>query len=243
MPTPPKKNSAYITYIGVVSQADTKTLQINPTIAAGDFKVSIDGGALANLSTLPVVTPAGSRMIKIALTAGEMNGDNITLVGADAAGAEWCDYILNLQTSVRQIDDLAYPTVTGRSVDVAATGEVGLDFANVNAASAPTTLTNITVPTVTTVSGNVGGNLLGTLTTTERDAISDALLNRNMGTGTDSGSPTVRTPRQALRALRNKVSITGSTLVVTKEDDSTPSWSASVTYDASAIPVTGVDPV
>lgn len=43
------------------------------------------------------------------------------------------------------------PTTAGRTLDVSATGEAGLDFANINAATGPTTLTNITVPTVTTV--------------------------------------------------------------------------------------------
>lgn len=72
--------------------------------------------------------------------------------------------------------------------------------------------------------------------------IADAVLNRDMSTGTDSGSSTVRTPRQALRFLRNKWSIAAGTLTVTKEDDSTESWTAAVTDSASADPVTAVDP-
>ena len=105
----PKKNAQYITYIGLPDQADTKLFKSNTTIAAGDFKVSTDGGALGNLGTLPTVTPAGGKMVKITLSAGEMNGDNITLVCSDAAGAEWADVILNIQTSANQIDDLAKP--------------------------------------------------------------------------------------------------------------------------------------
>ncbi len=70
----------------------------------------------------------------------------------------------------------------------------------------------------------------------------DALLNRDMSVGADSGSPTVRTVRQALRFLRNKFSIAGSTLTVTKEDDTTASWTAAVTTDAGALPITGSDP-
>jgi hypothetical protein len=73
-------------------------------------------------------------------------------------------------------------------------------------------------------------------------AIADALLNRDMSTGTDSGSASVRTVRQALRALRNKWSISGGTLTVTKEDDATTSWTASLTSDATADPITASDP-
>lgn len=48
------------------------------------------------------------------------------------------------------------PTVADRALDVAATGEAGLDFDNVKAATSPTTLTNITVPNVTTVADVTG---------------------------------------------------------------------------------------
>ena len=81
-----------------------------------------------------------------------------------------------------------------------------------------------------------------TLSAAERNSIADAFLDRDMSTGTDSGSPTVRTPRQALRTLRNKVANSAGTLTVYKEDDSTSSWTATVTTDASAEPITTVDP-
>lgn len=105
----PKKNTEFVFYIGLVSQSDTKVFQSNPTLASGDFKVSIDGGALANLSTLPDVDPNSSKLVKVTLSSSEMNGDNIQFIGSDAAGGEWCDIIVNIQTSARQVDDLAYP--------------------------------------------------------------------------------------------------------------------------------------
>lgn len=80
-----------------------------------------------------------------------------------------------------------------------------------------------------------------TLTSGERDSVADALLNRDMSTGTDTGSTTVRTVRQALRFLRNKWTISGGTLSVKKENDSTESWSATVTQTAGD-PVSTVDP-
>lgn len=70
----------------------------------------------------------------------------------------------------------------------------------------------------------------------------DALLDRNMATGVDNGSATVRTPRQAFRFLRNKWAIAGATLTVNAEDDVTPSWTATLSTDAAALPVIGNDP-
>lgn len=131
---PPKKNTAFIMYCGLPSAATATAFQANPTLAAGDAKVSIDGGALANLTTLPVVTPAAGKMVKVSLSAAEMNGDNITLVFSDqTVPAEWADVIVNIATAARQVDDLTFPVVSGRGIDVDATGgvEVGAIGASV----------------------------------------------------------------------------------------------------------------
>ena len=143
----PKKGVEFIFYAGLPSVASTSIFQSTPTIAAGDFKVSIDGGALNNLATLPAVTPAASKMVKFTLSTSEMNGDNVTVVGSDAAGGEWKDIIVNIQTSARQIDDLAWPTTTGRSLDVTATGAAGIDWNNIEN---PTTTVAFTGSTIAT---------------------------------------------------------------------------------------------
>lgn len=126
---PAKKNTQLIFYAGLVSQADTKLLKSSPTIASGDFKTSLDGGSLGNLGTLPTVTPSSSVMVKFTLSTGEMNGDNATVVCSDAAGAEWCDQLINVQTAARQIEDLAYPATSGRSLAVDANGVVDANLA------------------------------------------------------------------------------------------------------------------
>ena len=74
------------------------------------------------------------------------------------------------------------------------------------------------------------------------DDLPDAFLNRDMSVGLDSGSSAVRTPRQALRFLRNRWSLDGSTLTVYKEDDTNASWTAVVTATDTATPITGSDP-
>lgn len=70
----------------------------------------------------------------------------------------------------------------------------------------------------------------------------DALLDRDMSAGVDSGSPTYRTPRQAFRILRNRWVISGSTQSIKKEDDSTESWSQTLGTTVGADPVTSTDP-
>ena len=97
---PPKNAQALTFYIGLRSATDANSLQNNPTIAAGDFKVSKDGGALANLTTLPAVTPASSAMVKIALSATEMTADNVTIIWIDqTATKEWADGLINIVTT------------------------------------------------------------------------------------------------------------------------------------------------
>src|SRR3990167_1288617 len=143
----PKKNAEFIFYMGLYSASTGNSFQSSPTLAVGDVKVSTDGGALANITTLPTVTPAAGRQIKVTLSATEMNGDNITAQFIDAAGAEWNEAIVNIQTSARQIDDLAWPTTTGRSLDVTATGAAGVDWANVENPTTTVAFTGTTIAT------------------------------------------------------------------------------------------------
>jgi len=104
---PAKKNTGYVFYVSLISQADTKLMQANPTLAAGDVKVATDDAAPANLGALPTVDGDFTKRVKVTLSAAEMNGDNITVIFSDASGAEWCDLTINIQTTARQIDDLA----------------------------------------------------------------------------------------------------------------------------------------
>lgn len=431
---PAKRAVEYIFYVSLVQQADTKLFQSNPTLAAGDVTISKDGGAFANLTTLPTVTPASGKSVKVTLSNTEMTADNVLVVFSDAAGAQWCDLSINIQTAARQIDDLAYPATSGRSMVVDAAGLVDSNVVKLGpsgsgtaqtardvggnvdaaitsrmasytqptgflAATFPTTVastTNITAGTITTVTNLTNAptagdltatmkasvnaevdtaladinldHLVGTatgipavpagtfldqimddgtavfdrttdslqairdnmsagsgdwtagekehirhrlgidgtaaaptatpslstaaavaavqadtddlqtkigtpsdlgggatvaanladieaqtddigiagagltavaLTTTEHTAIADALLKRDMSAVTGESA---RSPLNAFRFLRNKWSLSGATLTVTKEDDTTSAWTATVTTDAGAVPVTGSDP-
>ena len=65
----------------------------------------------------------------------------------------------------------------------------------------------------------------------------DKVLGRNLAGGSDGG----RTVQDALRASRNKTAISGSTLTVYAEDDTTPAWEATVTT-AERDALSGIDP-
>lgn len=97
---PPVKGEDFVVYVALSSASNPTNFQSNPTIASGDFKVSKDGGALANLTTLPSVEPASSVLVKITLSATEMNADNVVVVGIDqTATKEWADFILSIPTT------------------------------------------------------------------------------------------------------------------------------------------------
>jgi hypothetical protein len=72
------------------------------------------------------------------------------------------------------------------------------------------------------------------------NAVTDNNLTRAWDAVTETA--TNRNSLQAQRMLRNKWGIAAGILTVNKEDDSTPSWSASVASTASADIVTGIDP-
>lgn len=90
----PIKNEAYTFTTGLVSRSDPLVYQNEPTIEAGDIRISIDGEALSNVTNLPTVS--GS-LVTISLTADEMGGDRIVIVFSDQAGDEWADWIIELQ--------------------------------------------------------------------------------------------------------------------------------------------------
>jgi len=103
---PCKKNdpNGYVFYVGLVSQADTKLLQANPTLATGDVKIAKDDGEPVNLASIPVVDADFTKRVKVVLSQAETNADNITVIFSDAAGTEWCDQIINIQTSAQTLD-------------------------------------------------------------------------------------------------------------------------------------------
>jgi len=76
----------------------------------------------------------------------------------------------------------------------------------------------------------------------QTNALADEMLARDLGSGLNAGTAEERTVRSALRAIRNKVNVGSSQMVVKKEDDTTDAWTASVTTTAVSSNVSGIDP-
>ncbi len=74
------------------------------------------------------------------------------------------------------------------------------------------------------------------------DAITEIVLAILKTDWTGITGESERSVLNALRFLRNKWSITGTTLTVTKEDDTTAAWTSALSTDAAAVPVVGSDP-
>lgn len=102
----PKRGVSYDFYAALTSQADPSEFLTDPTIAAGDFQVSTDGGAFANLTTLPTTTPASSGSVLFSLSASEMTGDKVVVRGIDQAGDEWQDILVFIDVPESTSDDL-----------------------------------------------------------------------------------------------------------------------------------------
>jgi hypothetical protein len=99
---PPVKGEEFIFTIALEDASTPGSFKRNPTIAAGDFKVNVDGTE-SNLATLPAVwagSPNEGIAVKVTLSASEMNGDVVTLIGIDQTSTkEWNDVAICIPTT------------------------------------------------------------------------------------------------------------------------------------------------
>ena len=96
---PPVRGEDFVMRIALIDPSGT--FKASPTLAAGDFKISKDGGALANLTTLPTNNPSGSIWITISLSAAEMTADNVAIQAIDQTSTkEWLDWAMCILTTV-----------------------------------------------------------------------------------------------------------------------------------------------
>ena len=71
----------------------------NPTLATGDVMISKDGGAFANITTLPAVTPSGGTSVLVSLSAIETQAKHIAVRFIDQTSPkEWEDQEIIIET-------------------------------------------------------------------------------------------------------------------------------------------------
>lgn len=132
----PVFQTAYSFFVSLADALDPSSFLANPTIEAGDFKVSVDGGTFANLTNLPVVTPSGGITVQISLTANEMDGEKINVQAIDVADNEWQDLLIAIDVpsaSTETINDIQEgdrtETSVGLRIDKKGTTDAVLDKA------------------------------------------------------------------------------------------------------------------
>jgi hypothetical protein len=82
-----------------LNTAGTADIRANPTLAAGDVKISKDAGSFANLATLPSAVPAAGKSIEVALSSGETTCARAVIDFIDQTSPkEWDDFRLIVET-------------------------------------------------------------------------------------------------------------------------------------------------
>lgn len=183
-------------------------------------KLLLDGtpGTLTNAASYD----ATAGVWKIDLAAGDMNGD---MVGLSFTLAACLPISYTIRTGTKLVSDL---NDAAASNDWSA-GEreqlrYRLQIDGTQTAPADTDLPSVNVTTL------ADGALI---------AIADAILTRDFSAVTGAAS---RSLLNAVRFLRNRWFVSGPTLTVTEEDDTTAAWTALLTTDETANPITGSDP-
>ncbi len=177
---------------------------------------TIQGNTVWNnaLSGIGLLIGAGTNNPAVKFTGGTTGGVGLDIRGGSTTG-----------------DAVSITTTSGHGVNIAATGSSkhGLFV---------TGGTGGTSDGIKAVAGTGGVDIRGDLSATATAAIADKLLGRNLAGGSDG----TRMVKDALRFLRNKWSVVGTTLVVCIEDDTTTAWTAALTVSAGATPITAQDP-
>jgi hypothetical protein len=235
--------------------------EVNASTMPGVYRLDIPNAAVAaGADDVTVVVRGASgtngAVMTIKLSSGGLTAAQTAAAVLDAT-ASLHNNIGSIGASIQ--DKAGYSLSTPQSFST--TGSVGSVTGNVAG--------NVT-GTVGGVAGNVTGNIAGSVATVaspdniidgvwdeqrtshiasgsfgqklQTNALADEMLARDLGSGLNLGTAEERTVRSALRAIRNKVNVGSSQMVVKKEDDTTDAWTASVTTTAVSSNVSGIDP-
>ncbi len=235
--------------------------EVNASTMPGVYRLDIpDAAVAAGADDVTVVVRGASGTNGAVMTVKLSSGG---LTAAQTAQAV-LDAVASTHNNIGSIgafiqDKTGYSLSTSQTFNT--TGSVGSVTGNVAG--------NVT-GTVGGVAGNVTGNIAGSVATVaspdniidgvwdeqrvghtasgsfgeklQTNALADEMLARDLGSGLNAGTAEERTVRSALRAIRNKVNVGSSQMVVKREDDTTDAWTASVTTTAVSSNVSGIDP-
>jgi len=235
---PPAKNAAF-TWFFFIRDADGDPVA---SATALDVEVSGDGAVFADVAGTEV--DEGEGLYSCPITAGEMNFDAVALIcKTSTSGAKTAAQAI--YTSTRQLDDLAFPSVSGRNFVVETDGMIHGDIKEWLGV-APSAL----------VSGRVDSSVgamatdvitAAALSAAGADKAADHLLRRtyaNARASSDGDAVAFRSLLGAIGKLVNRWQISGATLTVFQEDDATstaPGGTQAVTATAGANPITQLD--
>lgn len=206
---------------------------------------AITAAAIAN-GAIDAATFAAGAITENSIAASAITNANFALT---AGSQVW-------NTAVRSLSDK-----TGYSLSASGLNEISIKAASgvwnnvdriVTGGSISATSGSVVAITVEDKTGysiaasGIGSTAIGasaindqSITDGTRNEISKNLLKFDLSTITGEAA---RSVLNAIRFLRNKWSISGTTLTVTKENDTDAAWQAEVSSTESADPITGIDP-
>lgn len=208
----------------------------NETIYADFSTYSFTTGNLTTADAIPTVIAKKNGVLDIGFSWDVWNTGTGTY---SCSGTVPAGYIKNDNVSV-----------IATAVVAAVSGSINLfsaiidtkrvsDLNDVSAADVRTEMDANSTKLDVAVSSRATSGTAMTLIASELSAIADEILKRDWNSVSGEAS---RSVLNALRILRNKVLITGDTLLVKAEDDSTNAWEATVSSTSGAAPITGVTP-
>jgi hypothetical protein len=197
-----------------------QTLQGTITWASGDIKVIKDGADSGNSANTPTLV-SGRKTWRLALTAGELSAKTITIEFVNA--------------------DIISDTVTIQTFGEASASIESIPATIAVGAIATDAIGALQIADNTFTANKIATGAIknGAIDSAELENIAKMIFNIDLAGFVGEAS---RSLKNAVRFLRNKWSVSGAVLTVTKEDDATPAWTANISTTSGADPVTGVDP-
>lgn len=167
-------------------------------------RISKGGGAFAAMTV--TVTEMENGWYSIPLSTTHTDTLEILSLTFTATGVKQVN--LQFRVHARLPDNLAFPTTSGNSIDVTATGEVGIDWANIGAPTTAQVLSGTTIGTATAVT-TVNGLAASVITATS--IATDAITAAKIATDAIGASELAADAVIEIRSLASGTSDSGTT--------------------------------